>query len=362
MSATESQPLLTQPEFPRHNRIIVLTDGYSTPFVAKTAISLLRYRTDDIVAVLDQTAAGQTAQELLTAGGNIPVVGKLGDVADADSLYVGIAPPGGKLPEEWRPVICDALRRGMDVVSGLHDFLLIDNEYKQLAHDHGCRLVDVRSNNHKSTAQGQPFRDGNIRIHSVGHDCSVGKMVTTLEVTRDLTKAGHDAKFLATGQTGIMISGAGVPIDCVVADFVNGAAEQLVRKNDQHDFLLVEGQGSISHPSFSAVTLGLLHGCAPDGLIFCFEAGREQVKGLDNINIPPLKDQMAAYVAAANLRHPCKFIGVAVNTRNLTDDDAATTIAETESTFGLPACDVYRDGPDKLVSAAIELRQEVLAR
>lgn len=349
------------PQQHSHCRIALLTDGYSTPFLAKTAISLLRYRTEDIAAVLDAPSAGTTAQKLLGAGGDVPVVAKLSDVKEADALYIGIAPPGGKLPEEWRPMILEAIERQIDVVSGLHDFLTENEEYVRLAAESGSKLIDVRRNKHKSTASGQPFRAGCLRIHSVGHDCSVGKMVTTLEIERGLKAAGHDAKFLATGQTGIMISGAGVPIDCVVADFVNGAAEQLVRQNEQHEFVLIEGQGSISHPAFSAVTLGLLHGCAPDGLIFCYEAGREQVKGLDNVDIPPLKAQMDALEAAANLRHPCRIIGIAVNTRTLTAEEATAEIANAESTFGLPACDVYRDGADKLVQACLQLRDEVLA-
>jgi uncharacterized NAD-dependent epimerase/dehydratase family protein len=185
-------------------------------------------------------------------------------------------------------------------------------------------------------------------------------MVTTLEIQRALSAAGHDAKFLATGQTGIMITGEGLPIDCIVADFVNGAAEQLARENESHDFLLVEGQGSISHPAYSAVTLGLLHGCAPDGLIFCYEVGRVRVEGLENVDIPPLKDQMAALEAAANLRHPAKIIGLAVNTRYLADNQAQAALADAESTYGLPACDVYRTGVDKLVQACLNLRREVV--
>ncbi|MEZ6133152.1 MAG: DUF1611 domain-containing protein [Planctomycetaceae bacterium] len=345
-----------------HHRIVLLTDGYSTPFVAKTAISLLRYRTGDVVAVIDQDAAGRTAQQLLGAGGDIPVVNSLESVAEADALYVGIAPPGGKLPEEWRPLILNAVRRGMDVVSGLHDFLTDDAEYVAAAAQTGANLIDVRRNRHKSTAKRLSFRPGNVRIHAVGHDCSVGKMVTTMEVRRGLEEAGHDAKFLATGQTGIMISGEGVPIDCVVADFVNGAAEELVQQNEQHDFLLIEGQGSISHPAFSAVTLGLLHGCAPDGLIFCYEAGREQVKGLDNVDIPDLTEQVRAYEHVARLRHPCRFVGIAVNTRNLTEEEAHAELYRAEKTFGLPACDVYRTGADKLVRACIALREEILVR
>ena len=191
----------------------------------------------------------------------MPVVHSLSDVPKADSVYIGIAPPGGKLPPEWRPTILSALASGLDVVSGLHDFLVDDPEYVAAARGGGGMLFDVRRNRHKSTAQCLTFRPGSIRIHSVGHDCSVGKMVATCEVERGLKARGHDAKFLATGQTGIMISGEGVPVDCVVSDFVNGAVEELIQQNEQHDFLLVEGQGSISHPAFSAVTLGLLHGC-----------------------------------------------------------------------------------------------------
>ncbi len=286
----------------------------------------------------------------------------LSDVADVDAIYIGIAPPGGKLPEEWRPVILEALRRGIDVVSGLHDFLTEDKEYVATATQTGSRLVDVRRNRCRSTAVSHRFRPGCTRIHTVGHDCSIGKMVAALEIHRGLVQRDQSSVFLATGQTGIMISRDGVPIDCVVADFVNGAAEQLAKRNEHHDFLLIEGQGSISHPAFSAVTLGLLHGSAPDGLVFCYEAGRTQVKGLDNVDIPPMKEQMAAYFVNANLRHPCRFVGIAINTRGLSSEEAIAEIASAEAEFGLPACDVYRTGADKLVEACMGLRTEVLAK
>ncbi|MEX0793328.1 MAG: DUF1611 domain-containing protein [Pirellulaceae bacterium] len=349
-------------DLPPHKQIVLLTDGYSSPFLAKTAISVLRYRAADVVAVIDQANQHKTAQQLLSAGGEIPVVAKLTDVPEADSLYIGIAPPGGKLPPEWRPIIFEAIARKMDIVSGLHDFLVEDPGYIAAAAVSGSRLVDVRRNHFKETAKGAKFRTGCVRIHTVGHDCTVGKMVAAWEVQQGLQAAGRDAKFLATGQTGIMISGEGVPIDCVVSDFVNGAAELLVQQNDSHEFVLVEGQGSLSHPAFSAVTLGLLHGCAPDGLIFCYEAGRSHVKGLDNIPIPPLARLIEFYESAANLRHPCRVIGIAVNTRTLTPEAAKAEIARAEQEFQLPACDVYRDGSDKLVAAALQLRDEVLAR
>jgi uncharacterized NAD-dependent epimerase/dehydratase family protein len=345
------------PHLELHHRIVLVTDGYSTPFLAKTAISMLRYRTGDVVALLDSTTDAKTTGELFGAGGDIPIVKTLDPVPDVDALYIGIAPPGGKLPAAWRSIIVEALRRGIDVVSGLHDFLTDDAQYVELAAKAQCRLVDVRRNRFKMTAIGRPFRNGCVRVHTVGHDCTVGKMVASVEVCRGLVAAGHDAKFLATGQTGIMISGEGVPIDCVVADFINGAAEQLVYENESHDFLMIEGQGSLTHPAYSAVTLGLLHGSAPDGLIYVYEAGRDRVKGFDEIAIPDLKKQVEFFLMAANFRHPCRLIGVAVNTRNLSAEGAAREVAHAESVFGVPACDVYRDGADKLVRATIGLRQ-----
>lgn len=338
---------------PQHQRIALLTDGYSTPFMAKTAISLLRYRPGDMVAVIEGQASAETADQLFKTGGDIPVYPGLDEAGELDAVYIGIAPPGGKLPDAWRPVLRHAIQRGLDIVSGLHDFLSEDREYVALAERHGSRLIDVRKNRFKSTATGRKFRSGNFRVHTVGHDCSVGKMVVTLELQRALDQLGRDAKFLATGQTGIMIEGSGVPIDCVIGDFVNGAAEELAVQHELHDFLLIEGQGSISHPAFSAVTTGLLHGCAPDALIYCYEAERRLVKGLNDVPIPPLKKQLDALETLANLRHPCQTIGIAVNTRSLSDQLAREEIDRAEAEFGLPACDVYRHGADKLVTATL---------
>jgi uncharacterized NAD-dependent epimerase/dehydratase family protein len=360
-SADPQATSYTAPPLRHHQRIVLLTDGHSTPFLAKTAMSLLRYRTSDVVALLDGQSDAKTTAALLGVGGEIPVVASLADVPQADSLYIGIAPPGGKLPASWRGIIIEALKRGMDVVSGLHDFVTDDPQYVQLAKANRCQLIDVRRNRFKSTASCRTFRPGSIRIHTVGHDCSIGKMVASVEVQRGLAAAGHDAKFLATGQTGIMISGEGVPIDCVVSDFVNGAAEQLVFDNQAHDYLLIEGQGSVTHPAFSAVTLGLLHGSAPDGLIYCYEAGRKFVKGLDGIPLPDMSRQVALFLSAANFRHPCRLIGIAINTRALSPEQAAAEIAQAEQTFGVPACDVYRDGADKLVQATVALRQSIVS-
>lgn len=340
-----------------YRRILLLTDGFSTPFLAKTAISLLRYRTDDIAGVFDVEHNGKDAYELFGTGQGVPVVDAI--APEVDAIFIGIAPPGGKLPFPWRAIIHEALTRGIDIVSGLHDFLTEDADLLKLAQQNNCRIIDVRKNKHKQTASGQPFPEKCLRIHTVGHDCSVGKMVVSIEVNNELKRRGLDSEFIATGQTGIMISGDGVPVDCVVSDFVNGAVEDLIRRHDHHDILLIEGQGSISHPSFSAVTLGLLHGCAPQGLIFCYEAGREQVKGLDNISLLQNQRLIEAYELNGSLRSPCRVIGIGVNCRKLSNSQAKDECKRVSDELELPACDVYRDGANLLADAVINFRKEL---
>lgn len=344
---------------PPCRRMVILTEGKTTPFYAKTAMSLLRYRSQDVLALLDSTAAGKTAGELLQMGGETPIVATLNAVESPDSLVLGIAPPGGQIPPEWKSILMEAIERGLDIVSGLHEFLTDDTELTSLAARHGVRIVDVRKNQEKTPADCVDFRPGCLRIHTVGHDCTVGKMVASLEVQLGLVQRGIDAHFVATGQTGIMVSGAGTPIDCVVSDFVNGAAERLVLASEHHDVLLIEGQGSIVHPRFSGVTLGLLHGCAPQGLILCYEVGRKTVKGLDHVPIEPLGRLRDLYETIASVRYPCRVIGVAMNSRNVDEDEAERERIRVEDELGLPACDVYRHGADVLVDAVQALREEL---
>jgi uncharacterized NAD-dependent epimerase/dehydratase family protein len=184
-------------------------------------------------------------------------------------------------------------------------------------------------------------------------------MVVALEVQRELSARGLHAGFAATGQTGIMIAGTGVPIDCVVSDFVNGAAERLVRSMDHYDYVLVEGQGCITHPRYSAVTMGLLHGCAPDGLIMCYEVGRDTVKSLDHVPLRSLSELIRLNEALANTRHPCRVIGIAMNSRRVTADEAEAERDRVRQEFGLPVCDVLRHGAGELADASIRLKAEV---
>ncbi len=337
-------------------KLVILTEGHSDPHTAKTACSVLRYRGTEVVAVLDGTQSGIRAQQLLGVGGDVPVVASLDAAVGANTLLIGIAPPGGKIPAAWRSVVLQAISRGMDVVSGLHDFLCEDPEFAQAAARHGVQLIDVRRNKQKEIARRVGLREDCLRIHTVGHDCSVGKMVTAIEVTNELRRRGEDAKFLASGQTGIMVEGDGVPVDCVVADFISGAIEQLILQQQHHDILLIEGQGSLVHPSYSGVTLGLLHGCSPHGLILCYEIGRETVTGLPHMRIPPLAEIKRLNEIMANIMQPCEVIGISMNGRLVAPDVAESERQRVQDEFGLPVCDIFRNGPQPLADAVLALR------
>src|SRR6185503_19118560 len=208
-------------------RIVILTDGRTTPTSAKTASCVVRYKPEEVVALLDTTQPGKTAGELLGVGGSIPVVANLADAPSANTLLIGIAPSGGKLPPAWREILLEAIERGMNIVSGLHDFLSSDPEFAAAAAKRGVQIHDVRKNNERDVANRLNLREDCLRIHTIGQDCSVGKMLASVELAIALKKRGYDAKFVATGQTGIMIEGDGCPVDCVVSDFVNGAVEKL---------------------------------------------------------------------------------------------------------------------------------------
>ncbi|MCC7086065.1 MAG: DUF1611 domain-containing protein [Pirellulales bacterium] len=340
-------------------RLIVLTEGYSNPINAKTAVSVIRYRPGDVVAVLDSAFAGKTASDLLGIGGDIPVVGSIEQAPVADTLLVGIAPQGGKLPAGMRQAVLAAIQRGMTIESGLHEFLADDPEFAAAAAEHGSQLIDVRRNRERDVAKREGIDERCLRIHAVGNDCCVGKMVVSIEVADALKAKGHDAVFVATGQTGIMIAGSGCPIDCVVSDFINGASEKLVLAHQQHEIMVIEGQGSLAHPAYSAVTLGLLHGCMPDGLIVCYEVGRTHVNGLEHVPLKSLEEIIRANEAMANLMHPCRVIGVAMNSRLCTPQQAEIEREQVRARLSLPVCDVYRHGADELADAVLRLQREI---
>ena len=338
--------------------MVILTEGHSDPRTAKTACSVIRYRPDEVVAVLDSTQAGHTAQEVLQVGGSLPFVSQLAEAPEANTLLIGIAPPGGKIPASWRAIVIEALQKGMHLVSGLHEFLGDDAEFQDAAAQSGAEIWDVRKNQEKEIARCNDLDESCFRVLTVGNDCGVGKMVTAIEINQALNAAGVDAKFVATGQTGIMVEGDGCPIDCVVADFVSGAAERLVLDRQNHDLLMIEGQGSLAHLAYSPVTLGLLHGTAPHAMILGYEVGRTQMTSLNHRSIPPLADLFRAFELMANLRHPSRIIGISMNSRLLSEAETETERSRVEREFGLPVCDVFRDGPQVLADRVLREFQQ----
>ena len=341
-----------------NRRFVILTEDYTgDPVCAKTAACVIRYCPDEVVALLDRSQQGRRSGELLGVG-DVPIVGRLADAPSADALLIGIANPGGVLPPSWHSAIAEAIERGMDVYSGMHDFLADDQSLAEAAQRRQVRLVDIRNHRLQRIARGEGLRKDCLRIHTIGQDCSVGKMVTSLTVTNALKQRGIDAKFAATGQTGIVIEGDGYPIDCMVADFVSGAAEQLVLDHQHHDVLIIEGQGSLAHPSYSGVTLGLLHGCRPHGMILCYEVGRKTALGLDHVPLPPLSQIKHLYETMAGIFQPSRVISIAMNSRSLTDQQAQQERTRIADEFGLPVCDVVREGPDALVEAVLGLKRE----
>lgn len=342
-------------------RIIALTEGYSNPQTAKTARNLIYYCPEEVVALFDRTNTGKTSSELLGEG-NVPVIGSFETIENANTLIMSVALPGGKLPHSYKEIMLDAISRKMNIISCGHEFISDDLDLVCAANAAGVVLQDVRKNNERTIAQRNGMLNSCLRILTIGNDCSLGKMVTSLELARALNKEGHDAKFVATGQTGILIEGDGIPIDAVVGDYINGAAEKLVMQNQHHDILVIEGQGSIVHPRYSSVSLGLLHGSMPQGMIMCYEAGREFVHNMPGIKIPSMELIVNLYEEMASIMFPSKVIGFAINSKKLTSGKAKLERERIKDKFGLPACDVVRDGPDELVNTILKFKEEVMRK
>ncbi len=335
------------------HKIVLLTEGFSNPHQGKTARNLLYYKPEEVMAVFDKETAGKRSGELFGAG-DAPVISTFDEAIGADTLIIGVAPPGGLLPFAYKKIIEEAIKRRMNVVSGLHTFLSEDEDLIRLARQNNVTIFDVRKNSENQVVNRKGIKEDCLRIHTVGNDSSLGKMVTSFEISSALKRAGYDAKFVATGQTGIMIEGDGCPIDSVVGDYINGATEKLVLKNQHHKILLIEGQGSLVHPRYSSVTLGLLHGCMPHGMIMCYEVGRKYVNGLEGVKIPPLKEVIEVFETMANIMFPSKVIGIAINSRKVSKEEADKERIRIKEEFGLPACDVIRHGPDELVNAILD--------
>ena len=328
------------------------------PDRAKTALGILRYADHDVVSVLDRTAGGHRVSDFVPAVQDAPIVSEMAAIEpDAvDALLIGIAPIGGGFDESWREDVRTALEYGCDVISGLHYFLEDDEEFAQLAAENDCEIWDVRNPPDDLTvAEGVADAVDAEVILTVGTDCSVGKMTTTMELARDARAAGHDAAVIPTGQTGIMIEGWGTPIDRVVSDFTAGAVEEMItEKGNEHDYLFVEGQGSIVHPAYSAVTLGILHGSMADTLVLCHEVGRDAIHGYESFALPSIPTYVDLYETVAAPVSDSDVVAGALNTSALEDDAAARDAVDAYADrLDAPATDVLRFGTDDLLDALL---------
>jgi uncharacterized NAD-dependent epimerase/dehydratase family protein len=345
-------------------RFLIVADGDFGPMTSKTANSVIRYLPDRTVGVLDREHAGATVQDVLGFGGSIPVVESMqaGLALGPTAVLIGIAPQGGKLPDEWRTWLAQALDAGCDLWNGLHTHLGDDPALSAKALAAGARIYDLR----KPPAD-LPVASGAAKwvdpyvVLTVGTDCNVGKMTAQLQLARELNASGLRTRFVPTGQTGIMIEGWGIAVDAVVADFIAGAAERLVlRASDNADIVLVEGQGSINHPGYSAVTLGLLHGSCPDALILCHQATRQYIGDYREaawLRIPPLREYIRLYETIAAAVHPTHVIGISLNTYDLSEEAARHACEAAARETGLPATDPVRFDPAPLLDAIRKGRQ-----
>lgn len=276
----------------------------------------------------------------------------------ARSLVIGVVAPGGRLDETWTRTIVEALDRGLDVVSGMHDRLDSFPAVAEAAQRTGRRLIDLRHTQRRIPIGSGKRRSGK-RLLTVGTDCSCGKMFTTLSIENELRSRGIECTFRATGQTGILIAGDGIAIDAVVADFISGAVEMLAPDNSASHWDLIEGQGSLFHPSYAGVSLGLLHGAQPDAIVLCHEPTRKSMRGLPDVELPDLAECLALNLTLARRTNPdVECIGVSVDTSRLEPAFANECLARIERDLELPTVDPSRTGVARLADRLLELEGE----
>jgi uncharacterized NAD-dependent epimerase/dehydratase family protein len=273
----------------------------------------------------------------------------------AKTLVIGVANRGGYISESWKEVLKEAMDHGMDIASGLHNLLRDDEELKRRALRTGMSLFDVRIPTVSFPIANGKKRTGK-RCLAVGTDCSVGKMYTGLAMEKVMRERGMNADFRATGQTGILITGNGVPLDAVVADFMAGSVEYITPDNDPDHWDLIEGQGSLFHASYSGVTLALVHGGQPDALVLCHEPSRPHMRGLPDYKLPSLEDLRDTALHMARMVNPAgQVVGISVNTSSMQEEEAVAYLKATEHRMGLPAVDPYRHGAERLVDALADI-------
>jgi uncharacterized NAD-dependent epimerase/dehydratase family protein len=337
----------------RPRRLLILAEGFSgDPHYGKTARGVLRYRPHEVVAVLDSERAGETQD-------GKPILGTVEEALPLGptTALVGVATQGGRFPPAWRELLKQCIAAGLDVESGLHEFVSDDPELAVLAAESGVSLRDLRKPPPGlNVPTGANLTHGSTVVLTVGSDCAIGKMTVSLELDAEASRLGVASCFVPTGQTGIAIAGWGISVDAVVADFIAGSAETLVLGGVERggELIWVEGQGSLLHPAYSGVTLGLLHGSAPHAFVLCHLAGQPFVDDDERFPMPSLSSLVQLHESIALLPRPAKVVAIALNTRNLDDAAAKDAVAAAEAETGLPADDPVRFGAGRLTQRVIE--------
>lgn len=343
-------------------RIVILAEGKFDPLESKTANQAIRYIPEEVVGVIDNRYAGKTTQEILGFGGNIPVYLDLRQalINNPDTLLIGIAPTGGRLPEEWRPIINEAIENKLNIISGLHTYLSDNAEFSRRAKSNNVQLIDLRKvpPEYEIVSKGLWKNWKAKTILTVGTDCNVGKMTASLELHRAFLNRGLKSDFVATGQTGILLSGKGIAIDSLVGDYIAGAIETEVDKSIQagNEYIHIEGQGSLTHQGYSSVTLGLMHGVMPDAMIMVNHPIRhfdDYGFGIDN-----LKQLINLHEMILQPFKKSKVIGIAVNTVKMNQQEIIEAFKTIENQTGLPAADVLTPDVKKLADTLINYFKE----
>jgi uncharacterized NAD-dependent epimerase/dehydratase family protein len=331
---------------------LILAEEFShDPHYAKTARGVMRYRRDDVVAMLDSKRAGESED-------GVPIVGRVDEALafEPNTALVGVVTQGGRFPGDWQELLKSCVSHGLDLENGLHVRLRDIPGLTELAAKHGAELRDLREPPPDlSTATGENLEVDATIVLTVGSDCAIGKMTATCELDLESRRRGLKSVFVPTGQTGVAIAGWGISVDAVVSDFLAGAAERLVVEGGKRgDLLWVEGQGAILHPIYSGVTVGLMHGSAPHLYVLCHEVGRTVVEGDPTESpIPSLSELVDLHERMSLKLRPAKVAAVALNTSTVSEDKAREAIAAAEEETGLPADDPVRFGAERLLDSVL---------
>jgi uncharacterized NAD-dependent epimerase/dehydratase family protein len=337
-------------------RYLILAEGKSgDPHYGKTMRGVVDYSPNATVAILDSERPGETHK-------GIPVVASVAEALQYEptTALVGVATQGGRFPPAWRELLKQSIAAGLDLESGLHEFVSEDPELVALAEQHSVELRDLRKPPADlSVPTGENLKLNAKTVLTVGSDCAIGKKTVAIELDREARARGLKSQFVPTGQTGVAIAGWGIAIDAVVADFIAGAAERLVVEGAQRggELLIVEGQGSLSHPAYSGVTLGLMHGSAPHAYVLCHVAGATEIEGYPGSPLPPLRELIELHERVSLPSRPARVAAIALNTRDLDDDEAKAAVEAVREETGLPTDDPVRFGASTVLDAVLTVLQ-----